>query len=418
MRPNILFIFPDQLSARWMPCYGGEVVSTPYLDRFAQQSVVFTRAYTSSPLCTPYRACLLTGKYPSETGVVRNGTGLPSGEATLADRLNELGYATHYIGKWHLSGEPQCNRWVPPESRAGFTRFTGWESHHIDHRQGLIWQDDPDHPIALGAHETDGLTDILCDRLREIAASGGPFFMAVSYQAPHPPCSPPDEFCRRYADLDLDGPPSTRADAWFKNVAWDADYGVEEFRRRYFGEISHLDRAFGGVLALLDETGLGEDTIVVFTSDHGEMAGCHGLFGKGVMFDESVRVPLLVRMSREQGGLVTDYPVSTVDLFPTILELCGADDIPATRGQSFADLLRTGVAPEAGRDLFIEYHEDCIVRGDTKLVTEKDGAEAKYLFDLAEDPFEMSNLVSSAEGREVQRLLDSLEEWRSRVRDS
>jgi choline-sulfatase len=153
-RPNILFMFPDQLSARWLPCYGNPVVYAPNLERFAAQSVQFNRAYTNSPLCTPYRACLFTGQYPSQTGVTENGMCLPFDQTTIAHHLNKAGYDTHYVGKWHLSGEPQENRWVPPKQRGGFQHFIGWESHHVDHNAGLIWYDDPDFAKELSGHET------------------------------------------------------------------------------------------------------------------------------------------------------------------------------------------------------------------------------------------------------------------------
>jgi arylsulfatase A-like enzyme len=185
----------------------------PIWSRFAEGAVAFDHAYTTTPLCTPYRACLLTGKYPSQTGVRHNGERLPAGCRTLADELNEAGYDTRYIGKWHLSGEPHGNRYVPPGQRGGFRHFIGWESHHVDHYKGLIWRDDPDTPIALTGHETDGLTDIVCEELRKVSSSETPFFMAVSYQAPHAPSSPPEPYYRLYDDTAAQGPENTHADA-------------------------------------------------------------------------------------------------------------------------------------------------------------------------------------------------------------
>ena len=119
--------------------YGNSIVQTPHLSEFAEQSTIVDRAITTSPVCTPYRGCLLTGRYPSQTGVLENGQAFPDDETSLADRLNDGGYATHYLGKWHLSGAPQENRWVPPVARAGFQHFIGWESHHVNHFQGRIW---------------------------------------------------------------------------------------------------------------------------------------------------------------------------------------------------------------------------------------------------------------------------------------
>ncbi len=412
-KPNILFVFPDQLSARWLPCYGNHTVVAPTLDHFASQSVRFARAYTNSPLCTPYRACLLTGRYPSQTGVTTNGMQLPTDQPTIAHHLNKAGYRTHYIGKWHLSGEPQRNRWVPPNQRGGFQHFIGWESHHIDHNDGLIWYDNPDSPRKLRGHETDGLADIVCEELEALTSTETPFFMAVSFQAPHAPCSPPELDKQRYDHSVIDYPPNTQPDSWFQNANWNADYGVEEFRKRYFGEISHLDAAFGRILDTLQKTGLAENTVVIFTSDHGDMAGCHGRFGKGVMFDESVRVPLLVRLPEIKPRTV-DSLASTVDLFSTILEMAGVEAQPDSEGRSLLPCING--QSHATTDVFIEYDHDCLVRGDLKLVTKRNESDITHCFDLANDPYELNNLAAKLNHQTRLGLLGCLIEWRNRIR--
>jgi len=415
--PNILFVFPDQLGARWLPAYGNSLVQTPNLDRFGAQSTLFSRAYTNSPVCTPYRSCLFTGKYPSQTGVTENGMELPRGEATLADHLNDVGYDTRYIGKWHLSGKPSANQWVPPEKRGGFGHFIGWESRHVDHYDGLIWADHPGQSMQLAGHETDGLTDIVCRELQNRVVGRLPFFMAVSYQAPHPPCTPPDEYLRIYDASVLEHPPNTENDAWFSQPDWGADYGVEEFRKRYFGEISHLDTAFGRIMHTLDETQLADNTIIIFTSDHGEMGGCHGLFQKGTMFEEAVRVPLIVRMPGATAGQVVERPVATVDLFATLLDFAGATVPEGVEGCSFVpDLGKASIHP-AESDLFLEYGgQDCVVRRKMKLVAERDSDRVTHVFDLERDPFEMHNLATYLDVVECSDLLQALNNWRKRTR--
>ena len=173
--PNIIFVLADQLGARWLPIYGHPSVSTPNLTTFASESTVIEHAITTSPVCTPYRGCLLSGLFPSQTGVLENGHSFPADLPSLADHLNEQGYATYYVGKWHLSGAPQENRWVPPDKRAGFQHFIGWESHHVDHYAGRIWSDDPDDAVEMPGHETDALTDIALRQLRGILAGRRPF---------------------------------------------------------------------------------------------------------------------------------------------------------------------------------------------------------------------------------------------------
>lgn len=393
-RPNILYVFADQLSARWLGCYGHPVVQTPSFDRFAGQGMRFERAYTSSPLCTPYRGALFTGRYPTQTGVTENDMSIPDGEVTLPGLLSAAGYDTAYVGKWHLSGSPQANRWVPPDKRIGFRRFVGWESCHVDHWQGRIWADDPDQPLVMPGHETDALTDITISELA--ARQNQPFAMFLSYQAPHPPCSPPKEFRQMYANRDLFTEPNADADARYNKPGWNAVYSGREFRERHFGEISHLDSAFGRLMDALETMGLADNTLVFLTSDHGEMNACHGLFGKSVMYDEAIRVPLIVRGPGMRTG-VTEHAAATVDTLPTILELCGAPAHPTAEGKSFAGLLRGLDEAEPGRTVFSECGDlRAAVSGRWKLVTDRSGNPVQF-FDMASDPYELTDLHAAPE---------------------
>ena len=405
-QPNLLFIFPDQLSARWVGCYGHPVVSTPRIDTFAEESTVFTQAYSTSPVCTPYRGCLLTGRYPSQTGVMRNGMALPEDMTTVAHRLNDAGYTTYYVGKWHLSGDPQQNRWVPPHQRGGLQHFTGWESHHVDHWDGLIWRDDPDDATTLDGHETDGLTQIVLDHFGRCLQE--PFCMFVSYQAPHPPCSPPETYRVLYRDRDLMVEPNVQPDAYYYQPQWNADYDLQEFRERYYGEITQIDAAFGQILDGLEQHGLAENTVVIFTSDHGEMNGSHGLFSKGVMYDESMRVPLLVRLPGQSTEQRIDLPVSTVDFLPTLLELGGAEPDVGAEGRSLVPVLR-GHALEP-RPIFSEYEDVCVIYNGWKLVAERDPLRVKALYHLENDPYELNNRLSDNETQATQ-MRQLLVEW-------
>lgn len=401
---NLLFILPDQLGADRIGCYGADI-STPCIDALAAESLTFERAYTSSPVCTPYRAILFSGKYPSETGVTKNGMALPrDGFVPLAEALNGAGYATSYVGKWHLSGDPQETRWVPPGSRGGFQDFIGWESHHVDHWQGLIFEHGPD-PIAMEGHETDALTDIACDRIRRLAGEDAPFTLFVAYQAPHPPCTPPEEFARLYANHDGKLRPNVPDDPpGYNQPGWNAVYPQVEFARRHAGEISHFDACIGRLLDTLDAEGLADDTVVVLTSDHGELAGSHGLFGKGVMLEESMHVPLLVRVPGRTAER-SDRLFATVDFYPTLLSLFGVGGGSANRGTDQSGFLRSegskrkevGAAAATGaengirRIVFSEYETRCAFDGRYKLVTNLEMKSVRELYDLESDPYEMEN---------------------------
>ncbi len=413
--PNILFVLVDQLGARWLPNYGNATVSTPHLEAFAARSTVFERAITTSPICTPYRGCLLSGRYPSQTGVRQNGQAYPANEPSIADHFNRAGYSTRYIGKWHLSGAPQENRWAPPDKRAGFQYFIGWESHHVDHWSGWIWRDDPDAPIQMPGHETDALTDIALQELKQAAAEADPFFMLLSYQAPHPPCSPPAEYRELYEERDLLSEANADPKAWYDMPHWDANYDAATFRHLYFGEISHLDAAFGRLLRKLDELGLRDDTLVVFTSDHGEMAGAHGLFGKGVMFEESLHVPLIIRAPGQTQGRKTDQLAATIDLLPTLLDYAGIEMAETAEGISLSAQIEGGDA-DNDRIAFSEYRSFCATSQSWKLVTQGRTLEAAKLYNIVDDPFEQVNRLDDPACSEAQaRLSEALRRWHSAV---
>ncbi len=410
-RPNILFIFPDQLGARWLPTYGNSVVQTPHLEAFAQQSTVFDRAITSSPVCTPYRSCLFTGLYPSQTGVLDNGLALPTDVSTFADHLNNAGYDTHYVGKWHLSGDPQQNRWVPPEQRGGFQHFVGWESHHVDHSAGLIWENDPDEAIEMSGHETDGLTDIAIKQLHIASQSDNPFCMVVSYQAPHPPCSPPQDFLSLYTNVDVLIEPNTDKDAYYNRPEWKADYDVETFRRLYFGEISQIDEAFGRLLVALNDLNLSDNTLVIFTSDHGEMAGAQGIFGKGVMYEEALHVPLMIRYPQQHQSQRTAFTASTVDFLPTLLDYAECTLPDTTQGVSLRPVIENS-DEQTSHVAFSEYHNFCVTTTHWKLFTEGRTLTSLALYHIKDDPYEQHNRLNDPDCEEIQQhLTHILTDW-------
>jgi len=414
-RPNILFVFPDQLGARWLPTYGNPVVKSPRLRAFAEESTVFERAVTTSPVCTPYRACLLTGRYPSQTGVLENGQALPDDAVTFAHLLNDAGYDTHYVGKWHLSGDPQGNRWVPPEQRGGFQHFVGWESHHVDHQAGLIWEDDPEAAIEMAGHETDGLTDLAIKQLHKASQSDSPFCMVVSYQAPHPPCSPPEVYLEPYQDVDLLPEPNADKTAYYDRPGWNADYDVETFRRLYFGEITQIDHAFGRLLDTLDNLDLRDNTLVIFTSDHGEMAGAHGLFGKGVMYAEALNIPLMIRYPGQQESYNSNGLVSTVDFLPTILDYASCDPHELAEGESLRPIIE-GDTTDSIETRISEYHNFCISVGVMKLFTDGRTLTPLALYNTFEDYYEMDNLLNQPEYQKTQdHLLNELTAWHKKI---
>ncbi len=329
--PNLLFIFADQLGATFMGCYGHPQVKTPYLDKLSKESVVFQNAYTATPLCTPFRGTLFTGRYPEQTGIMDNEMRVPRSEVTLASLFNDAGYNTSFVGKWHLSGKPR-RTWVPPEERAGFSDFAGWDCGHVWHINQRYFDGDSPKTYTMPGHDTDGLTELARERLQSHAKKDNPFCMFVSYQAPHPYCEAPDEYLDMYPEETLALRPTVDPDSyntWTDHgVRRPVDISVKEWTRRYFAEITHLDAAISRLIGELETLDLMKDTIVVITADHGEMNGSHGLYQKRVPYEEATRIPLFIKLPGKSEARKPEALFSSVDFLPTLLGLCGLPPAP------------------------------------------------------------------------------------------
>ena len=444
-RPNLLFVFADQLGAVYMGCYGHPQVQTPNLDRLAAESVLFRNAYTAAPLCTPFRGTLFTGRYPIQTGIFKNEQKIPPTETTLADLFNDAGYATTYVGKWHMAGLPR-KIWVAPEDRGGFRDFVGWDCGHVRHIDQKYFDGDDPTELVMSGHETDALTDIACERLRVRAADDRPFCMVVSYQAPHPFCGPPDEYAKLYRGKSLEFRPTVDHDARFTGYGeQSADMPVTEWTERYFGEVTHLDAAIGRLMAEARSLGLMDNTVIVFTSDHGDMGGCRGRFEKSVPYEEATQIPVIIRLPGREAGRETDALFSSVDFLPTVLGLCGLPATETAEGVDYSGLVCGCVGadaaearrspggsparedarppgearPEGVREFAVMQLRDwsCIRSGDCKLTLDPEGAEPKELYRLSSDPFEQRNLVGDErEQGTVDALRTTYLNWLREVR--
>jgi arylsulfatase A-like enzyme len=408
-QPNLLFIFPDQLGACYMGCYGHPQVRTPNLDRLAGESVQFSNAYTACPLCTPFRGTLFTGRYPSQTGIFRNEQRIPEGETTLADLFNRAGYSTCYVGKWHLCDTPR-GIWVEPHLRGGFSDFVGWDCGHVFHTNQKYFDGDSPELLTMQGHETDGLTDIACSRLQQFAEGETPFCMFLAYQAPHPICQPPQAYHDIYRDRPIQYRFTVDGDARFKGYGKSnggiQDIPLKEWTERYFGEITHLDAAIGRLLSRVEELGLLENTIIVFTSDHGEMGGCRGRFEKSVPYEEATHIPLIVRLPGQKQARRTDALFSSVDFMPTLLALCDLPAAETAEGVDYSGLIKGLPDSPTREDLIIQFcNWACIRRDDVKLTLSLDGKDAKELYRLDSDPFEQENLIGrEQEGSTIETL--------------
>jgi arylsulfatase A-like enzyme len=418
---NILLIFADQMHRYAMGCMGNPDIRTPNLDRLASEGVLFTSAYSNCPICTPFRINLFTGLYSSQTGTFNNTARIPAGVPTLADALNEGGYRTSYVGKWHIGGAG--NGPIAQELRGGFTDFIGYQCYNGFYKD-VCFYDETGREHRFEKHRTNVTTDMAIERLQKIADR--PFAMFVCYQAPHYPVQPGPEFeemyrgrsiTRRANCRDVDPYTKTFSPPSPKPKENDPDYqrygnDLDEYIRLYYGMVSQIDAGVGRLLEALDRLSLSEETVVVFTSDHGDMQGSHGLKNKCHPYEESSGIPLMVRVPGGASGLVTNALVSGIDFFPTCLDWSGLPADSSLPGHNFAPLTR-GENQELRGPVFSEMRDWKMVReGKWKLVVEGGDFKPTMLFDLERDPYEMQNLVGEAGYEEVWKgLRRCVVEW-------
>ena len=345
--PNLLFVFPDQFRRQALGFMRQDPVITPHLDRFAVDGLVLTQAVSNCPLCSPYRASLLTGKYPFGNGVVTNcNSASPAMElgvhdSCLSDVLRRAGYDCGYIGKWHLEA-PHPPYVEPPRDDDDlvwdeFTPngprrhgFAFWHSYGCcdAHLAPHYWDNDAprDRPLRVDDWSPRHEADVAIDFLRRHApgpnGASRPFALFVSMNPPHTPFEQvPPEYVARYGeatprellnrpnvDLRRDSAATQRAARSVKN---------------YFAAVTGVDEQFGRIVGALDELGLREDTIVVFTSDHGEMMGSHDLMHKTYAYEESLGVPFILRWPGRVTARHDDLLLSVPDLMPSLLGLMG-----------------------------------------------------------------------------------------------
>jgi choline-sulfatase len=435
-QPHILLVVADQLAARALPAYGNSVVRAPHLERLGGEGVVFERALCASPLCVPSRASLLTGLLPSRTGAYDNAGELSASVPTFAHHLRALGYRTVLVGKMHFIGPDQLHgfeeRPLPDVYPAGLDWIPDWR---LADDETLPWYHDLSSVLRAGpvrkTLQVDYDAEVAEHARRAIEASargdGRPLFLVASFTHPHDPYEVPAAYWERYEDVRIDPPvdpePPEPLDAPTRRlramVAADTiEVSPEQAllaRRGYYGAISLVDDHVGSLLDRLSATGLAGDTIVVLTSDHGDMLGERGLWYKMAPFEDSIRVPLVVHAPSRFPTRRVAEPVSLLDLLPTLVALGGGTAPVGVDGVSLAPAFTgSGLPP---RDIPLEYLAEgvrapqvTLVRGSRKLV--RSLGEPDLLYDVATDPAERTNLAGEAEHAEATSDLGAAVEGR------
>lgn len=430
-RPNLIFVFADQLRARSLGCYGDKKAITPHIDRFARQSLQFDQMVANSPVCTAYRATLMTGKYTTSHGMVINELRMNPNQRCFGHVLRDGNYRTAYIGKWHLYANELGhhrevrNSFVPKgEHRLGFDdEWKAYNFNHLNYSPDAFWHGDEAeiNYYGDGEYESDAQTDFAIDFIRRANRDGQqPFAMFLSWGPPHDPWTRdnvPDRFWRMFENVQFPNPSNYRAqndepycDDWARLSDGDREQ-LAEWRRGYYAQVTSIDEAFGRLMAALEAADLADDTIVVFTSDHGEMFGAHGRRAKNIFYEEACHVPLLLRWpGKVSAGRRSSACISSVDLMPTLLSLLDLDIPASVEGSNVAPHILD--AAIAGPDqallqicgataVWEDGHEWRALRTAryTYARYRRDGSE--LLFDRSTDPLQHRNIINDPEQAEA-----------------
>lgn len=414
MPPNLLFVFADQQRAGDLACEGNPDALTPHLDRMAAEGVRFTNAVSTCPVCTPYRAALLTGRYPLSNGMVVNDVRLPVTERSLGQVLREAGYATGYFGKWHLDG-PYRGGFTPPgPRRQGFDTWAAADCCH-DYLHSWYYRDDPE-PIFIDGYDADHFTELTIDFMREHREE--PFAAVVSWGPPHNPYEvlPPEYRVHDAAGLTLR-----------PNVPAEDEALARQQYAGYYDHITALDRCVGRLREALEELGLAEDTLLVFTSDHGDMLRSHGRYEKQLPYEESAAVPFLAcQPGALPAGAVSDTLLNVPDLMPTVLAQLGVPCPDTVEGVDLSFALRGEPGAEPSSAFLAnpvpfmpnrEVPEWRAVR--TKTHTYAETRQGPWLlYDNTADPYQQHNLAEAPEAAGVRgQLHDELWQWLGQLGD-
>ena len=464
---NLVIFLPDQQRADTLACYGNGKVHAPNLNKLASQSVVFNRAYVTQPVCSPSRASLMTGLWPHTTRCTNNGFPLDRRLATLPELIGD-NYRAGYVGKWHLREQPPTQRgfheWVSVEGVSDYSKFLVDHGLKPDHEKGgFAALTISNLPLELS--QPRFVQENACEFIKRHRSD--PFILVLAFVEPHSPYNSPFNNEHPIADVDLDPTalePSTDAvplryrltREWQEHrVTEDKRGTVRQFqfgltaddyrklKQQYFGLVTFVDQCIGSVLACLESNGIADDTVIAHTSDHGDLLGAHHLFGKGVMFEQAVRVPLLIKVPGQKPHMVMQ-PVSHIDFVPTVLELLNRPRASQPVGKSLLPLMH-GEKTQA-KDIFVEWNpykkREKRLKKDTNLASQQQVQEAisestrtvispdgwklslrdkdlNELYNLNEDPQEARNLYYSGQHFEIiARCGDTIRRWQESTGDA
>jgi len=437
-RPNIVLIIADDWAHMDLGSAGHPLLKTPNLDRLASQGVRLKKAFTPNPICTPSRAALLTGQDCWTNGCYFFGMPIRPKSKHFAQLLSVSGYETFYTGKWHNDGLP---------SQRGFTsgKYIGGGGPGADgHFKPNVRNLGGGNKRQIERFDSELFTDAAVEFLDSQQPDSKPFLLLVSFMTPHDPWTPPGKYATMYEPQAIELPPNfmprpmNNSKAFKYYTDWHGTNlrdekqmvpfprtpeGVRDVRSRYYGTITHDDEQIGRILRKLDEKQLDENTLVIFLADHGISLGAHGISGKQTMYEEGIRLPLIMRYPKlKRSSSENSNLVSLIDIFPTICDVAGIAVPASVEGKSLLDLYQ-GQLHWDREHIFASFvsptkhrlNVRCIRTARYKLVHHLTTDEFE-LYDLEKDPYELENLAGRNKFDKLQKqLMTQLSRWRAKV---
>lgn len=478
---NVVYIFTDQQRYDTMSVYGNDDIKTPNLNELAKNSIVFDKAYVSQPVCTPSRATMVTGLYPHSHGLIDNNLVLDKSIPTIADIVKEAGYRTGYIGKWHLGNETVTQHgfeeWVSTEDYFYSDVYSeeykqlGYDKNNCSYHDFLIengFMPDKENgdfkyfsrEFATRIPEQYSKPAFIAGKTKDYIKmhKNDKFVLYVNFLEPHPPyysvyddmydpdtvklpgnfmIEPSDDIPLKYKILRQFAIQKGRHEPMKDEKTW------RKLIARYMGAISLVDKYTGEIIKAIKDNGIWDDTIIVFTSDHGDMMGDFNMHGKGIMYEPAVRVPMLIKIPGKEktGQKIIKEPVSQIDIVPTLLDMLACKTDCALQGKSLYPAM-LGETELDDNNVFIEYHDWDAVKKDkygrflseemkqkaiqlygkgseVRTIIRPDGwkmtlteAGENELYDLNKDPHERVNLYNLPGHEEIKASLRSdIIEW-------
>lgn len=455
-RPNILLLMSDQHRYDVNGCYGSEICKTPNIDKLASEGIKFTKAYTQTGLCSPARTSIMTGLWPHHHGVLNDvhtenavRKELDKSIPTIAELLSEEGYRCGYVGKWHV-GEDRFAKergftdteYVGAAEYEKFMKEEAKESPSLIDPVGQIYRDFSNPFSAITTAEDDEIYEFYTasraiEQLKEYDKIDEPFFLVCSFAGPHPSYIAPEKYANMYDaesipkwqnfnDSYEDKPVPHKRYLYLRrgaNLPW---YDWQKCIARYFACVTMIDDQFGRVISILDELGLRDDTLVIFTTDHGDMTGSHRQFNKGAfMYEELYHIPMIARWTGvTPSDLTCKAFVNSHDLMPTMLDAAGISPPESIDARNLMPFMRGEQMEDYPDDIYAQFHGDEYAFCSLRMVRTRFWKYVYYpngmdeLYDEYNDPYELNNLAESSQHEDILReMKDRLIAWMNRIDD-